>query len=123
MKPVKIVLAFALVVMGCSSDPGPNEPQTYVAGRRPNPGNGNGGDDQVAQQVPGSGGDKIQAQPNSTPVPVPWEPPGTPPNVPVPAAGADQNDNAQPMDLGDDGDGDHRHKWNEAVGETLHKRN
>jgi hypothetical protein len=77
MKPVKISLLLAALVafplLGCSSAPDPNEPETLTAGRRPNPGE-NGGDQAApALQLPG---DTHAASTIASPfpTPIPWDP-------------------------------------------------
>jgi hypothetical protein len=121
MKSVKIALAFALVgaplIMGCSSDPGPNEPRTLVAGPRHSPVYGDG-NDQVADLPSATGSHELNS-PSTSPVPVPWNPPGAQGNglTPVPVPDGPQPDLAQD----NPSPGDH-HLYNDAVGETLKRR-
>jgi hypothetical protein len=87
MTPVKtrlllVTFLLAFPLFGCSSDPGPSEPETQLAGKRPDP--GGGGDAPVSPGLQLPSGSHTQSTMNPYPVPNPWKDPGPDGNEPVP---------------------------------------
>jgi hypothetical protein len=106
------IAAVTLTLVGCSSAPPPNEPETELAGQRP-VGADNGGDREAARvQIPVG---HTQSVFMPSPIPNPWRPPGGEQVEPIPnswkGGGAEGSSQAPPA-------GDHHHFY-AAEGESL----